>query len=166
MKCQFRCFILLSSSTWEIQFKKCDQLKSWEHSEAFFASIYHKGFTFPVQHQPLFFVTLSSFSPNDVSTYIIYAGRHQINGFNRHQTSHYVKRVVIPSGYVDPHSGLDVALVELSSAVTRSDYIRPVCLPSSNTLFPGGMQCYVTGWGNIRDDGKASSQLFYYLLNL
>lgn len=141
-------------------------MKALDHSEAFFASIYHKDFTFPVQQQLLFFVTLSSFSPNDVSTYIIYAGRHQINGINMHQTSHYVKRVVIPSGYVDPHSGLDVALVELSSAVTWSDYIRPVCLPSSDTLFPGGIHCYVTGWGNIRDDGKASSQLFDCLLNL
>lgn len=141
-------------------------MNAWDHLEAFFASIYHKGFTFPVQQQALFFVILSSFSPNDVSTYTIYVGRHQINGFNVNEASHSVKRVVIPPGYVDPHSGLDVALVELSNAVTWSDYIRPVCLPSSDTLFPGGKECYVTGWGNIRDNGKASSQLFDYLLNL
>ncbi|XP_053721948.1 prostasin [Synchiropus splendidus] len=91
-------------------------------------------------------------NPSDVSRYIIYAGRHQLNGFNPHQTVHRVRQVVIPSGYVEPHQGQDVALVQLSSPVTWSDYIRPVCLPSSDTLFPAGMPCYVTGWGNIRND--------------
>ncbi|KAM9837649.1 serine protease 27 [Aulostomus maculatus] len=89
--------------------------------------------------------------PSDVSSYIIYAGRYQLNGYNPHETVHRVRQVVIPSGYVDPHRGKDVALVELSTPLTWSEYIRPVCLPASGTLFPGGMECYVTGWGNIRD---------------
>ncbi|XP_041818028.1 serine protease 27 [Chelmon rostratus] len=91
-------------------------------------------------------------NPSDVSSYIIYAGRYQLNGFNSHQSTHRVSRVVIPYGYVEPHGGKDLALVQLSSPVTWSDYVRPVCLPASGTLFPGGMLCYVTGWGNIRDD--------------
>ncbi|TNN03916.1 hypothetical protein fugu_000945 [Takifugu bimaculatus] len=91
-------------------------------------------------------------NPSDVSSYIIYVGRHQLNGFNIHDSSHRVRQVIVPSGYVEPHSGQDVALVELSTPITWSDYASPICLPSSGTLFPSGMQCYVTGWGNIRDD--------------
>ncbi|KAM7381730.1 hypothetical protein PAMA_012526 [Pampus argenteus] len=91
-------------------------------------------------------------NPSDVSSYIIYAGRYQLNGFNPHQSSHRVSQVVIPSGYVEPHSGKDLVLVKLSSPVTWSDHVRPICLPASASLFPGGMQCYVTGWGNIRVD--------------
>ncbi|KAM3591319.1 uncharacterized protein V6R79_000195 [Siganus canaliculatus] len=91
-------------------------------------------------------------NPSDVSSYIIYVGRHQLNGFNMHQSTHRVKRVVVPSGYVEPHSGKDIALVQLSSPITWSDYVRPICLPASGTLFPGGMVCSVTGWGHIRDD--------------
>uniref|UniRef100_A0A8C5GXL9 Serine protease 27-like n=1 Tax=Gouania willdenowi TaxID=441366 RepID=A0A8C5GXL9_GOUWI len=91
-------------------------------------------------------------NPNDVSKYVIYAGRHQLHGFNSHQSVHRVSQVVIPYGYNEPHSGKDVALVKLSSPVVWSDRIRPVCLPSSETLFPAGMVCYVTGWGNIRED--------------
>ncbi|XP_054611779.1 serine protease 33 [Dunckerocampus dactyliophorus] len=91
-------------------------------------------------------------NPSDVSFYIIYAGRYQLNGLNPHQSSHRVSYVVIPSGYVEPHSGKDVALVRLSIPVAWSDWIRPVCLPASGTLFPGGMPCYVTGWGNIRSE--------------
>ncbi|XP_068610699.1 serine protease 27 [Brachionichthys hirsutus] len=91
-------------------------------------------------------------NPSDVGSYIIYAGRYQLSGLNTHESSHRIKRVVIPEGYVEPHRGRDLALVELSSPVTWSDFVSPICLPSSGTLFPGGMPCYVTGWGNIRDN--------------
>ncbi|XP_074476683.1 serine protease 27 [Sebastes fasciatus] len=91
-------------------------------------------------------------NPSDVSPYIIYAGRYQLNGINRHESVHRVSRIVIPYGYNEPQNGKDLALVKLSSPVTWSDYIRPVCLPASGTLFTVSMQCYVTGWGNVRDD--------------
>ncbi|XP_070708472.1 serine protease 33 [Pempheris klunzingeri] len=90
-------------------------------------------------------------NPSDTGSHIIYAGRFQQNGINLHESMHRVSRVVIPSGYIEPHSGKDLALVQLSSPVTWSDHVRPVCLPASGTLFPGGMPCYVTGWGHIRD---------------
>lgn len=102
-------------------------------------------------------------SPSDVSSYIVYVGRHQINSVNPHESSHRVKQVKVPSGYVEPHSGQDVALVELSTPITWSDYVSPICLPSSGTLFPSGMQCYVTGWGNIRDDGRCSPHFFCFV---
>ncbi|XP_053197274.1 serine protease 33 [Scomber japonicus] len=91
-------------------------------------------------------------NPSDVDSYIIYAGRYQLNGYNPHESTHYVSQVVIPYGYVEPQSGKDLVLVQLSNPVTWSDYARPICLPASGILFPGGMQCYVTGWGNIRVD--------------
>ncbi|XP_020494529.2 serine protease 27 [Labrus bergylta] len=91
-------------------------------------------------------------NPSDLSSYIIYAGRYQLNGYNAHETAHRVRQVVIPYGYVEPHGGKDLALVELSTPVTWSDHVQPVCLPASGTLFPGGIKCTVTGWGNIRDD--------------
>ncbi|XP_058477754.1 serine protease 27 [Solea solea] len=91
-------------------------------------------------------------NPSDVSSVIIYAGRRDLNGFNPHQSTHRVVQVVVPSGYTEPHGGSDLALVQLTPPVTWSDHIRPICLPASSTLFPSGMTCSVTGWGNIRED--------------
>ncbi|XP_035468193.2 serine protease 27 [Scophthalmus maximus] len=91
-------------------------------------------------------------NPSDVGSYIIYTGRYQLNGNNLHESWHRVRQVVIPSGYNEPHTGKDLALVQLSSSVTWSDHVRPVCLPTWSTLFPSGLLCYVTGWGNIRED--------------
>ncbi|XP_026018681.1 serine protease 27-like [Astatotilapia calliptera] len=90
--------------------------------------------------------------PSDVSSYTLYVGRYQQNSFNPYESSHKVKQIVVPYGYTDPYNGKDVALVELASPVTWSDYVSPVCLPTSDTLFPSGMMCTVTGWGNIRDN--------------
>lgn len=91
-------------------------------------------------------------NPNDVGSYVIYVGRYQLNGYNPHESSHRVSQVAIPSGYDEPHSGKDVALVRLSPPVQWSDHVRPVCLPSSGILFSADMTCYVTGWGNIREN--------------
>ncbi|XP_037319265.2 serine protease 27-like [Pungitius pungitius] len=91
-------------------------------------------------------------NPSDVASYTIYAGRYQLNGFNANQMTRSVTQVVIPTGYTEPHQGKDLALVQLSSPVTWSDYIQPVCLPDAGTLFPSDMLCYVTGWGYTREN--------------
>ncbi|KAK2820320.1 hypothetical protein Q5P01_023279 [Channa striata] len=89
--------------------------------------------------------------PSDLSAYIIYVGRYQLNGVNKYQSTYRVSQVVIAPGYNNPQSGRDLALLQLSKPITWSDYAQPVCLPDSSVSFPGGMECSVTGWGNIRD---------------
>ncbi|XP_013869354.1 serine protease 27 [Austrofundulus limnaeus] len=91
-------------------------------------------------------------NPSDVGPYVLYVGRYQLNGYNPHESSYTVKRVEVPPNYIEPHSGRDVALVQLSSPVTWSNFVRPICLPASSTLFPADMPCYVTGWGNVREN--------------
>ncbi|XP_051770718.1 prostasin [Ctenopharyngodon idella] len=90
-------------------------------------------------------------NPNDISSYIIYAGRQQLNGWNPDQTSHRIRHVVVPLGYTDPQLGQDIALVELATPIVWSDRIQPVCLPNANAEFNSDMKCMITGWGNIRD---------------
>nr|XP_020461904.1 serine protease 33-like [Monopterus albus] len=91
-------------------------------------------------------------NPSDVSSYIIYVGRFQLNADNPYMSSRRVVQVLIPSGYTEPQTGRDLALVQLSSPVSWSDHVHPVCLPASYISFPSGTICTVTGWGNIRQD--------------
>ncbi|XP_030649762.1 serine protease 27 [Chanos chanos] len=88
---------------------------------------------------------------SDKSSYVLYMGRYQLNGINNNLQSSRVKRVVVASGYVDPQEGNDVALVELESPVTWTDYVQPICLPDAGLEFTGGTPCFVTGWGHIRE---------------
>uniref|UniRef100_A0A4W4FUK5 Peptidase S1 domain-containing protein n=1 Tax=Electrophorus electricus TaxID=8005 RepID=A0A4W4FUK5_ELEEL len=70
--------------------------------------------------------------------------------FNQNTLSR-VRMVVIPEGYSNPQGGSDIALVQLSTPVTWSDRIQPVCLPSADLHFKSGTLCYVTGWGDIQE---------------
>uniref|UniRef100_A0A3Q3JN45 Peptidase S1 domain-containing protein n=1 Tax=Monopterus albus TaxID=43700 RepID=A0A3Q3JN45_MONAL len=43
----------------------------------------------------------------------------------------------------------DICLLKLSSPVSFTDYILPVCLAASGSTFYNGTDTWVTGWGNI-----------------
>ncbi|XP_022524970.1 serine protease 33 isoform X1 [Astyanax mexicanus] len=90
-------------------------------------------------------------NPSDVSPYNVYAGRLQLHGWNPHEMERQIKQIVVPFGYTDAELGEDIALVMLSSPVTWSEVIQPICLPDSDMQFAEGTQCTITGWGDIRD---------------
>uniref|UniRef100_A0A673IPP4 Transmembrane protease serine 9-like n=1 Tax=Sinocyclocheilus rhinocerous TaxID=307959 RepID=A0A673IPP4_9TELE len=64
--------------------------------------------------------------------------------------SSLVSEIITHPGYISSTNDNDVALLHLSSPVTFTDYIRPVCLASSNSTFFSRTVSWVTGWGNIR----------------
>uniref|UniRef100_A0A672S0P5 Acrosin n=1 Tax=Sinocyclocheilus grahami TaxID=75366 RepID=A0A672S0P5_SINGR len=43
----------------------------------------------------------------------------------------------------------DIALLQLSSSVTFTDYIKPVCLAAAGSVFGGGTKSWITGWGKL-----------------
>lgn len=53
----------------------------------------------------------------------------------------------------------DIALLKLSKTVTYTSAVRPISLPTSSCNFPAKTQCYVTGWGRIRESGPVSDRL-------
>nr|XP_014353762.1 PREDICTED: serine protease 33-like [Latimeria chalumnae] len=85
----------------------------------------------------------------DPSSYNVYLGRYQQSNFNSHEEFRKVTQIIIHENYVDEQQGNDIALLQLSSDVTYTDYILPICLPASNVHFPEGYKCWVTGWGHI-----------------
>ncbi|KAM3851556.1 plasminogen [Vipera latastei] len=54
--------------------------------------------------------------------------------------------------FKEPHRA-DIALLKLSSPVTITNEVIPVCLPSANVVVAGGSECYVTGWGETKGTG-------------
>lgn len=88
---------------------------------------------------------------SDLSSYIFYVGRHNLNSYNQYESYHSALKVVVPADYLDPQSGKDMALVQLADSVTWSARVQPVCLPDSGVTFNEGMQCRVTGWGDTQE---------------
>ncbi|XP_041094769.1 serine protease 33-like [Polyodon spathula] len=60
-------------------------------------------------------------------------------------------RIVVRPGFKSADKGDDAALLELEQPAPLSETILPVCLPSPSTSFTTGQQCWVTGWGNVKE---------------
>ncbi|XP_037107784.1 tryptase-like [Syngnathus acus] len=80
---------------------------------------------------------------------IIYLGRQSQFGNNPNEQRRNVARFIIHEDYSPVTNNNDIALLELASPVTFTDYIRPVCLAAPESPVPAGTQVWVTGWGTI-----------------
>uniref|UniRef100_A0A8C1DY02 Peptidase S1 domain-containing protein n=1 Tax=Cyprinus carpio carpio TaxID=630221 RepID=A0A8C1DY02_CYPCA len=67
--------------------------------------------------------------------------------------SRVVIRIINHPNYSSPPYDNDIALVQLSSSVNFSDYIRPVCLAAAGSTFAAGTESWVTGWGRLQSEG-------------
>ncbi|CAN2391427.1 Belongs to the peptidase S1 family, partial [Pristimantis euphronides] len=63
-----------------------------------------------------------------------------------------VSNIVKSPSYIKETHEYDIALLRLQGPVTYTGYIMPVCLPAAPVTFPCGMECWVTGWGDITSD--------------
>uniref|UniRef100_A0A4W3K8V7 Peptidase S1 domain-containing protein n=1 Tax=Callorhinchus milii TaxID=7868 RepID=A0A4W3K8V7_CALMI len=75
-------------------------------------------------------------------------------------TSRTIERIITHPNFSIP--GLfnnDIAVLELSSPLTFTDFIRPICLPSSSHVFRDGQTCTVTGWGTLSYQGLCKADV-------
>ncbi|XP_062382938.1 transmembrane protease serine 9-like [Sardina pilchardus] len=97
------------------------------------------------------------FSGSDsTSGWTISLGRQSLAGSNPDEVSRTVAEIILHPNYDEGTSDNDMALLRLSSAVTFSGYIRPVCLAASGSILHQGTDSWITGWGNIDEGGDKS----------
>lgn len=84
----------------------------------------------------------------------VYVGRQVQSGPNPHQESKSVSRIIIHADYVRETYENNIALLELSSEVSFSDYIQPVCLAAASSTISAGAVNLVTGFGTLAENGK------------
>ena len=64
------------------------------------------------------------------------------------EVTHYVKEVFVHPNYVAGTFVNDLALLELTIPVTFQEHILPICLPSDESNYAGGVAT-VAGWGSL-----------------
>ncbi|KAM6959267.1 transmembrane protease serine 9-like, partial [Aplochiton taeniatus] len=89
------------------------------------------------------------FSSTSISGYTVYLGRQDQEGANLNQQSRSLAMVLRHPDYNAQTSDNDIALLQLSSAVGFTDYIKPVCLAEPGSSFYTDLNTWVTGWGRI-----------------
>ncbi|XP_068599647.1 transmembrane protease serine 9 [Brachionichthys hirsutus] len=70
-----------------------------------------------------------------------------------------IQRIVIHSSFNETNMDHDVALLELVAPAPMSYTIQSVCLPSPVHRFLKNAQCYITGWGSVREGGSLTNLL-------
>lgn len=83
----------------------------------------------------------------------MYLGRHQQQLFNANEESRRVSQVINHPNYNSQTQNNDISLLQLSSSLTFTNYIRPICLAASGSSYEGGGSVWITGWGTINSGG-------------
>ncbi|XP_051770091.1 testisin-like isoform X5 [Ctenopharyngodon idella] len=96
-----------------------------------------------------FFVYFFIFLSFSIFSLTVVLGRQTQNGFNLNEVSKNVKLIIKHPSYNRHTNNNDIALLKLSSPVTFTDYISPVCLAADGSVFNNGTDSWITGWGNI-----------------
>uniref|UniRef100_A0AAV2LFL2 Peptidase S1 domain-containing protein n=1 Tax=Knipowitschia caucasica TaxID=637954 RepID=A0AAV2LFL2_KNICA len=86
------------------------------------------------------------------SAYTLYFGKQTQSGSNPHEETRPVSQIIVHADYNSTTFNNDIALMKLSSSISYSDYIKPVCLASSSSLFHNSTSCWGTGWGRLSKD--------------
>ncbi|XP_075687071.1 serine protease 27-like [Rhinoderma darwinii] len=87
-----------------------------------------------------------------VVNYEVHFGAYKLLMDNPHSDRKRISSIHNHPNYVASLYEWDIALVKLESPVTFTNYIMPICLPAASVTFPCGMECWVTGWGDINYD--------------
>lgn len=83
----------------------------------------------------------------------MYLGRQNQEGSNPNEVALGVAKIISHPSYNSQTFDNDLALLRLSSAVTFTAYIQPVCLAAPGSTFYADVNSWVTGWGNIGSGG-------------
>ncbi|CAH2308074.1 transmembrane protease serine 9-like [Pelobates cultripes] len=81
--------------------------------------------------------------------FMVYLGMYQLLGNSPHKQSAPVEKIILNQLFTSTGSRGDIALVKLSNPVSYNSYILPICLPGASDNFPSGLECWVTGWGDV-----------------
>ncbi|XP_029491150.1 transmembrane protease serine 9-like isoform X1 [Oncorhynchus nerka] len=94
------------------------------------------------------------FTRTSITNLVVYLGRQNQQGTNPNEESRTVTQIICHPNYSSSTSDNDMCLLKLSSSVTFTNYIRPVCLAAQGSSFYAGTTSWVTGWGTLSSGGS------------
>ncbi|XP_016393732.1 transmembrane protease serine 13a [Sinocyclocheilus rhinocerous] len=84
----------------------------------------------------------------------VYAGTISQNAL---QIPYFLKKIIVNENYNTNNNDYDVALLKLSSPVTFSSTVQPVCFPTFDQTFSDGSDCWTSGFGTTQQGADSAS---------
>ncbi|XP_061613070.1 prostasin [Phyllopteryx taeniolatus] len=88
----------------------------------------------------------------EFSPWLMYFGKQNQSTTSPNEVTRTVAQIIVHPQYNSVTFQNDVALMRLSSPITYSDYIRPICMASNSSHFNNATRCWGTGWGRLGAD--------------
>nr|XP_057918663.1 uncharacterized protein LOC131110034 [Doryrhamphus excisus] len=92
------------------------------------------------------------------SDWTAYLGPKLVDGIEEFEMTMNIEKITMSE-----MTGFNIAVLQLTKAVSFSDYIQTVCLDITDaTTFPVGTRCWVAGWGQVtkqKSDARADESL-------
>ncbi|KAF5275348.1 hypothetical protein FQR65_LT04176 [Abscondita terminalis] len=63
-------------------------------------------------------------------------------------------QIILHPGYIDVGFLNDISLLQMETPVIFSDYVRPICLPNTESVLKDNRICTVIGWGQLFEVGR------------
>nr|XP_015194905.1 PREDICTED: serine protease 33-like [Lepisosteus oculatus] len=92
------------------------------------------------------------------SSWMVYLGWLKLSLASTNGVAKSVQQIIVHPSYNPTTFNNDVALLKLSSSVSFTSYIQPVCLADSGSSFYTGTSCWVTGYGTTAEGGSLPQQ--------
>ncbi|XP_029692817.1 serine protease 27-like [Takifugu rubripes] len=89
------------------------------------------------------------FQRTSTSNVIVYLGRRFQQQPNENEVSRSVSEIINHPNYNSQTQDNDICLLKLSTPVSFTNYIRPICLAATGTTYTAGSNVWITGWGTI-----------------
>ncbi|XP_041842044.1 hepatocyte growth factor activator isoform X2 [Melanotaenia boesemani] len=91
-------------------------------------------------------------------------GQQNFNDTGPNTRTFEVERYIFPDHFSVFNPTLhDIVLIKLKKqdrrCVRKTPFIRPICLPEKNTVFPDGYCCAISGWGRMNEKAQGYSTL-------
>ncbi|XP_063079933.1 IgGFc-binding protein-like [Engraulis encrasicolus] len=90
-------------------------------------------------------------SSADMARWTVRLGVKDLDISSANELTNTLTEVIVHPEYDDWTLDNDIALLQMSTPVTFNDYISPVCLADSNSVFHNGTASWATGWGDINE---------------
>lgn len=93
------------------------------------------------------FQKFNSFYRTNPADWQVDVGAHSRSAQEIYQKTYNVKEVVVHQNYSPYYLENDIGIVKLTTDVTESNAVYPICITSFPSSDFWGKDCVVTGWG-------------------
>ena len=93
----------------------------------------------------------------------VLVGEHDIKTDNGWEQVYGIKELLLHPQYEHNGFNYDLALLRLNSTANLNNRVQTACLAGGNLTVPVGTECFITGWGLLKEYGEGPAVRFFLL---